>query len=79
MPSSEPRYIHTSRITPLSLWSAAAAGLPAAAMIDRLAEFAKYPLPQNVLADIGELAGRWGRLRLELLSGELQLVRPIAR
>ncbi|MFN8566632.1 MAG: DNA repair helicase XPB [Kouleothrix sp.] len=68
-----PEYIHTYRITPLSLWSAAAAGLPAAAMIDRLAEFAKYPLPQNVLADIGELAGRWGRLRLELLSGELQL------
>src|SRR6266542_7037830 len=55
-----PEYIHTYRITPLSLWNAAAAGLPAETMIERLHIFAKYPLPQNVAADIRELAGRWG-------------------
>src|SRR6187455_224575 len=60
-----PEHIHTYRITPLSLWNAAAAGLPAAAMVERLTSFAKYPVPQNVIADVYELAGRWGRLRLE--------------
>src|SRR6266496_3180107 len=69
-----PEYIHTYRITPLSLWNAAAAGLPAETMIERLHIFAKYPVPQNVAADIRELAGRWGRLRLEASGDELQLI-----
>jgi DNA excision repair protein ERCC-3 len=60
-----PEYIHTYRITPLSIWNAAAAGLPADEMIARLHAFAKYPVPQNVVADVRELAARWGRLRLE--------------
>ncbi len=33
-------------------------------MCDALNRFAKYPVPQNVLADITDLAGRWGRVRL---------------
>src|SRR5579859_1961937 len=53
-----PEYIHTYRITPLSLWSAAAAGLTAEEMVRRLEAFAKYPVPQNVIADVRELAGR---------------------
>src|SRR6266498_5120814 len=69
-----PEYIHTYRITPLSLWNAAAAGLPAEAMIERLKTFAKYPVPQNVIADVYELAGRWGRLRLESQNDELLLI-----
>src|SRR5919205_2461473 len=69
-----PEYIHTYRITPLSLWNAAAAGLPAAEMAARLQAFAKYPVPQNIVADINELAGRWGRLRLESHEGELLLI-----
>src|SRR2546423_8069182 len=68
-----PEYIHTYRITPLSLWNAAAAGLPAAEMADRLRAFAKYPVPENVAADIYELAGRWGRLRLAVEEGGLRL------
>jgi DNA excision repair protein ERCC-3 len=68
-----PEYIHTYRITPLSLWNAAAAGLPAAEMIARLHAFAKYPVPGNIVADIHELAGRWGRLRLQSEDGELLL------
>jgi DNA excision repair protein ERCC-3 len=69
-----PEYIHTYRITPLSLWNAAAAGLPADTMVERLRAFAKYPVPQNVIADVYELAGRWGRLRLESHNGELLLI-----
>src|SRR5262245_22465727 len=59
-----PEHIHTYRLTPLSLWNAAATGLSAEAMCAALTQFAKYPVPQNVLADIADLAGRWGRVRL---------------
>jgi len=68
-----PEHIHTYRLTPLSLWNAAATGLSAEAMCDALARFAKYPVPQNVLADIADLAGRWGRVRLRKQDGELRL------
>jgi DNA excision repair protein ERCC-3 len=69
-----PEYIHTYRITALSLWNAAAAGLPATEMVARLEAFARYPVPANIIADIHELAGRWGRLQLVSVEGELQLL-----
>jgi DNA excision repair protein ERCC-3 len=59
-----PEHIHTYRLTPLSLWNAAAAGMSAEAIGEVLCRYAKYPVPQNVLADVQELAGRWGRVRL---------------
>jgi DNA excision repair protein ERCC-3 len=68
-----PEYIHTYRITPLSLWSAAATGLAAGEIARRLLAWAKYPVPPNVLADVHELAGRWGRLKLVVQEGELRL------
>jgi DNA excision repair protein ERCC-3 len=68
-----PEHIHTYRLTPLSLWNAAATGLSAEAMCAALTRFAKYPVPQNVLTDIADLAGRWGRVRLRKQDGELQL------
>lgn len=68
-----PEHIHTYRITPLSLWNAAAAGLSAERITAALMEFAKYPVPQNVLADVRDLAGRWGRVRLVRQDGGLVL------
>jgi DNA excision repair protein ERCC-3 len=68
-----PEHIHTYRLTPLSLWNAAATGLSAEAMCAALTQFAKYPVPRNVLADIADLAGRWGRVRLRKQDGELRL------
>ena len=59
-----PEHMHTYRITPLSVWNAAAAGLSAERMATALVEFAKYPVPQNVLAEVRDLAGRWGRVQL---------------
>ena len=59
-----PEHIHTYRLTPLSLWNAAAAGVSAEAMIAALGRFAKYPVPLNVLTDIRDLSERWGRVRL---------------
>jgi DNA excision repair protein ERCC-3 len=59
-----PEHLHTYRITPLSLWNATASGVSAEQMVLALEGFAKYPVPSNVLTDVRELAGRWGRLQL---------------
>ena len=59
-----PEHIHTYRLTPLSLWNAAAAGLKAPAVVEMLTRFSKYDLPPNVVADIREYIGRYGRLKL---------------
>jgi DNA excision repair protein ERCC-3 len=81
-----PEHVHTYRLTPLSLWNAAAAGLGADAMIDVLQRYSKFPLPGNLLADIAELVGRYGRVKLEragdllrLVCGDLPLLEELAR
>jgi DNA excision repair protein ERCC-3 len=59
-----PEFIHTYQITPLSLWNAAAAGDSADDILARLEQFAKFDLPPNIVADIRDYIGRYGRLRL---------------
>src|SRR5262245_48792507 len=63
-----PEHIHTYRLTPLSLWNAAAAGMAADAMVDVLRKYSKFPLPANLAPDIAELVSRYGRVRLEKLG-----------
>jgi DNA excision repair protein ERCC-3 len=69
-----PEHIHTYRLTPLSLWNAAAAGHSADDMIDVLRRFGKFPLPANLQADIAELVSRYGRVKLERHEDKLRLV-----
>jgi DNA excision repair protein ERCC-3 len=69
-----PEHIHTYRITNLSLWNAAAAGMSAGAMLDVLAKYSKFPVPANLAADIEERVSRYGRVRLEKHGEELQLI-----
>src|SRR6266516_4316964 len=59
-----PEHIHTYRLTNLSLWNAAAAGMSADAMVDVLERYSKFPLPSNLPTDIGELVSRYGRVKL---------------
>jgi DNA excision repair protein ERCC-3 len=59
-----PEYIHTYRITPLSLWNAAAAGLTAEGIVADLERFSKYPLPENVRVDIADAISHYGRVKL---------------
>ena len=47
-----PEHIHTYRLTPLSLWNAAAAGMTAESMVEVLRRYSKFPLPSNLAADI---------------------------
>ncbi len=59
-----PEHIHTYRITPLSLWNAAASGLDSDYVINSLKDLTKYALPENVLTDIADYMNRYGRLKL---------------
>jgi len=69
-----PEHIHTYRLTPLSLWNAAAAGMSAAETIDVLGKYSKFPLPTNIAADLAEVVSRYGRVRLERDGEHLRLV-----
>ncbi len=68
-----PEHIHTYRLTSLSLWNAAAAGMTAAAMLETLARYSKFPVPANLQTDIPELVGRYGRVRLNREGDKLCL------
>ncbi len=86
-----PEYVHTWRITPLSLWNAAAAGHSADEVVGTLTRLAKFPVPENVPATIREKMGRYGALRLvrdgewlrlevedRLLLDEVRGIKPLA-
>ena len=59
-----PEHIHTYRLSPLSLWNAAASGLAAADILDLLARYSKYDVPGNIQADVRDYVSRFGRLKL---------------
>jgi len=72
-----PEHIHTYRVTNLSLWNAAAAGVSADQMIAVLQQFTKFPLPANIPTEIRETVSRYGRVKLERLDEtSLKLVSP---
>jgi DNA excision repair protein ERCC-3 len=60
-----PEHVHTYRLTHLSLWNAAAAGMNADVMLDVLRKYSKFPVPSNLAADLAEVVCRYGRVRLE--------------
>lgn len=81
-----PEFIHTYRVTPLSLWNAAAAGLDAMTIITSLERYSKYDLPSNVRFEIADIISRYGRLKLTrdgndllLSSTDLPLIEEISR
>ena len=59
-----PEYVHSYRLTPLSLWNAAAAGVPVDDVVEVLETWSKYEVPPNVPVWIRETMGRYGRLQL---------------
>lgn len=68
-----PEHIHTYRITSLSIWNAAAAGLSAEDILTFLTAQSRYPIPPNVKVDIEENIRRFGLIRLERVDGLLAL------
>ena len=83
-----PEHIHTYRITPLSLWNAASAGVSPDDVAATLVGYAKYPVPDGVLVDVRDQMARYGRLRivrdfdsgaLALTTAEPALLEEVAR
>src|SRR4026207_73351 len=82
-----PEHIHTYRITPLSLWNAASAGLSAETVVGTLERYSKFDLPANVLTDIKDYISRFGRIKLVksdagdllLRSDDPMLIAEVAR
>jgi DNA excision repair protein ERCC-3 len=81
-----PEHFHTYRITPLSLWNAAAAGLRADEILASLDAFTKYDVPGNIQFEVKDYVARYGRVRLErrgerlaLVSDEPVLITELAR
>jgi len=68
-----PEHVHTYRITPLSLWNAAASGMTAQSILDALVAHSKYPVPAIVAREISEYVARYGRVWLERRNGALAL------
>lgn len=59
-----PEHIHTYRLSPLSLWNAAAGGMNAQAILELLTSYSKYTIPSNIIVDIREYVSRYGRVKL---------------
>ena len=47
-----PEFIHTYRVTPLSLWNAASTGLSSDEIVDVLERYAKYPVPSHLCGSL---------------------------
>ena len=66
-----PEHMHTYRVSNLSLWNAAAAGITAEEMVAVLQRYTKFPIPANLPADIAETVSRYGRVRLERIDATM--------
>lgn len=71
-----PQFIHTYRVTPVSIWNAAAAGMDADSMIDCLERWSKFDVPPSLLKEIKRHVRRYGLIRLEKRGNRLVLTSP---
>lgn len=60
-----PEFIHTYRITPLSMWNAAALDMWLDDIVIGLKNYARYPVPPNVTTDLTEWHSAYGKLLLK--------------
>jgi len=61
---TSPDHLHTYRITPLSLWNAASAGMTRDGIIGDLQELCKFDIPNNVIETISDTIERYGLVKL---------------
>jgi len=73
-----PEHIHTYRMSPLSLWNAASAGLTTADILGVLDARSRYPVPENVRFFITDRMGRWGLFQLDASDTPDTLVLRVA-
>jgi len=68
-----PEHLHTYKISHLSLWNAAATGLRAPEVLERLESQSRYPIPPTVVTEIEDYMARYGLLRLKKEDGRLMM------
>jgi DNA excision repair protein ERCC-3 len=59
-----PEHVHTYRISPLSLWNAASAGVTVDEILRVLREHSRFDIPRNLEEEVQEILSRYGRFRL---------------
>lgn len=69
-----PEHLHTYKISPLSLWNAAATGLRAKEVLERLDCQSRYPIPQTVISEVEDYMSRYGLLRMKKDDGNNLIV-----
>lgn len=60
-----PPAFHTYKMTPLTLWSAAAMGYGADDIIDSLAHVSRWNIPASLIQDIRGIVEKYGKLKLQ--------------
>ncbi len=69
-----PEHIHTYKISPLSIWNAAAAGMTLEDIRGALTRYSKYTVPENILAEIEHTYSRYGVVKLQPWAEPARLV-----
>ena len=59
-----PEHIHTYRMSPLSLWNAASAGLTSESILETLSLYSRFPVPPSVRAYIESTVSKFGKIVL---------------
>jgi len=68
-----PEHVYTYKLSHLSLWNAAAAGMTAEMILQSLTKYSKYAIPGNIVTTIQDAIGRYGRIKLRR-DGDLMVL-----
>lgn len=69
-----PDYLHTYRITPVSIWNAAALRMTADDVREALEDLSCVPVPESVLTEVAGWIARYGLLRIERVDERFELL-----
>ncbi len=69
-----PEHIHTYKISPLSLWNAASAGLDAGHIVEILEKWSRFDIPDNIIFSINDIISRFGKLKLKETDDKNKLI-----
>ena len=72
---ASPELLHTYRITPISLWNAACAGMNKDNIIETLRGYTKFDIPPDVLTHISDTISRYGLVKLKTHPDNPDLIR----
>ena len=68
-----PEYVHTYKMTAISLWNAASAGVKSPDILAILEKYSKYPISETVVARLRQISERYGKVRIIKESGNFFL------